>query len=193
MAKSKPAEKSKKLRSTQRKSRRGHDSQESPSSLLRQASILLQTGQPDIALQQVNQVFGLVPENSALSLPAINMLGEILVEIGDVENARAAFLKAVEIDPEGDQDLNFDSEDIGGAAEKFLWLAQLCEEGGKRSVCWYENGMRVLRRRIKLLEDKKQATVGRSRQEIEELLEEQRAKLSNALCGVAEIYMTDLS
>lgn len=192
MAKSKPADKPKKVRSLHRKSHHG-DTQQSPSSLLRQASILLQTGQPDDALKLVNRVFELVPENSASSLPAFSMLGEILVEVGDIENARTAFLKAVEIDPQGDQDLNFDDEDVGGAAEKFLWLAQLCEEGGTESVSWYENGIKVLRRRIGMLEDRKQTSNGKAIHEIDALLDEQRSKLSNALCGVAEIYMTDLS
>lgn len=65
--------------------------------------------------------------------------------------------------------------------EKYLWLAQLSEEGGEESVGWFEKGAEILRR-----------DVGDSSLS-EEAKEEKRKKLAGALCGIIEIYMTDLS
>ena len=123
----------------------------------------------------------LQPDNSkpsAAVLPALNLLGEINVELGDPDSAREAFQAAIVIDPEGAHD----------GAEKFLWMAQLNEEGGAESVRWFEKGIEVLKREISGLEGKKA-----KKDEIEELLEEKRQKIANSLCGIAEVYMTDLS
>jgi tetratricopeptide (TPR) repeat protein len=64
----------------------------------------------------------------------------------------------------------------------------LNEEGGAESVRWFEKGIAVLKREIGELEGK---TVKKA--EVEELLEEKRQKIANSLCGIAEVYMTDLS
>jgi len=92
-------------------------------------------------------------------------------------------MKAADIDPEGEA-----PEELGGGPEKFLWLAQLSEEGGLDSVKWYQKGADVLRKEIK-----KQSREETRSEEQNALLEEQTAKLASALCGIAEIYMTDLS
>ncbi|KAA6406920.1 MAG: hypothetical protein FRX48_09218 [Lasallia pustulata] len=109
------------------------------------------------------------------ALPALTLLAEIHIELGDVEAARSYFLQAVDIDPEG---LAPDG------AEKFLWLAQLCEEGGGESVRWFERGAEVLRREIAVGE-------GKAGRELE--VEEKKRRLAGALCGVVEVWMTDLS
>jgi tetratricopeptide (TPR) repeat protein len=111
------------------------------------------------------------------ALPALNLLGAIYVELGDPDAARDAFKAAVIIDEEG----------VNDGAEKFLWLGQLNEEGGAESVRWFSKGVEVLKREIGELEGKLK------RPEVEELLEEKKQKIANALCGVAEVYMTDLS
>ena len=90
------------------------------------------------------------------------------------------------LDPEGQI-----PEDSGGGVEKFLWLAQLCEEGGRESVGWFERGCAVLRQEIATLENSLSAKKGAV--EIAKEVEERRRKLSGALCGVVEIWMTDLS
>ena len=77
--------------------------------------------------------------------------------------------------------------------EKFLWLAQLSEEGGEESVRWFERGVEVLRREIGDLEERLGGVKGVGREEIEEALEEKRRKIAGALCGIVEVYMTDLS
>ncbi|KAL3485676.1 hypothetical protein BJX62DRAFT_229315 [Aspergillus germanicus] len=106
---------------------------EDPTKLLEQATILLQTGQPDAALSLAQQAFDSSPANSPARLPALNALAEIYVELGEIELARKHFLQAVELDPMGSI-----PEAQGGGAEKFLWLAQLSELGGGDSVQWWE-------------------------------------------------------
>jgi len=116
-------------------------------------------------------------------LPALNLLGEIHVELGDIDTARQYFLQASTIDEDGTT-----GEDIGGGAEKFLWLAQLSEDGGHDSVEWFEKGAMSLRLQIQALLERKSLD-----EEAQAMLEEKRRKLAVALCGVVEVYMTDLS
>jgi tetratricopeptide (TPR) repeat protein len=118
---------------------------------------------------------------SPLSSPlgaALTLLGSIAVETGDIDTARSYFLRAVESDPEGEL-----PDDVGGGAEKFLWLAQLSEEGGQDSVTWFERGAGALRKAIGKAEEEKKG----------EVVEEKKRKLAETLCAVAEVYMTDLS
>lgn len=88
-------------------------------------------------------------------------------------------MKAVTLDPQGEI-----SEEEGGGVEKFLWLAQLCEEGGEESVRWFQRGVEVLNREIAGLEAVGMKGDG---------AEEKKRKLVGALCGIVEVYMTDLS
>lgn len=153
----------------------------SPEELLVQAAVLLQTSQPEEALVAAKRALNLLQPTSkptTAALPALNLLGEINVELGDPQGAQEAFAVAIALDPEGESD----------GAEKFLWMAQLNEEGGVESVRWFKKGVEVLKREISELEGKlvKKA-------EVEELLEEKKQKVANSLCGVAEVYMTDLS
>ncbi|KAJ9214360.1 hypothetical protein DTO166G4_3984 [Paecilomyces variotii] len=154
---------------------------EDPATLLDQATVLLQTGQAEAALPLVERALNLVPANSPNALSALNLIGEVNVELGEIDTARQYFKLAVDIDPEGKI-----PESQGGGAEKFLWLAQLSEEGGKDSVRWYERGVSALRQIIQSLEQSGKA-------EDIALAEEKKRKLANALCAVVEIYMTDLS
>jgi tetratricopeptide (TPR) repeat protein len=164
---------------------------DTPQSLLDQATTLLQTSQPDEALPLAKEALSMLERSDSGSaaevLPALTLVAEIHVELGDVTSAREAFLRAAEIDPDG---LLLPAEKDGGGgggdAEKFLWLAQLCEEGGQRSVDWFERGVGVLRRQIQSLE----ALPGKAG---DAAVEEKKEKLSQALCGIAEVYMTDLS
>lgn len=154
---------------------------EDPAKLLQQATILLQAGQLDEALSLAQQALESAPANSPALLSSQNAVAGIYVEMGEVDLARKHFLRAVELDPTGSI-----PESEGGGAEKFLWLAQLSELGGKDSVQWFEKGVVSLRNDIQQLE----ADAGPA-QVLE--LEEKKGKMATALCGVAEIYMTDLS
>ena len=178
MAKTKPAD-----RKSKKSAKSGASKPKtSPEDLLVQAATFLQTSQPEEALVAARRALNLLQPGtskpSAATLPALNLLGEINVELGDPDSAREAFQAAIIIDPEGAHD----------GAEKFLWMAQLNEEGGAESVRWFEKGIEVLKREIGGLEGK----MGK-KDEVEELVEEKRQKIANSLCGTAEVYMTDLS
>ncbi|KAH9865552.1 hypothetical protein J1614_009137 [Plenodomus biglobosus] len=181
MAKTKPADRKSKKSAKAGASNGTKKAKASPQELLTQAATLLQTSQPEEALVAARRALNLLQPDSkptAAVLPALNLLGEINVELGDPDAAKEAFQAAIVIDPEGAND----------GAEKFLWMAQLNEEGGAESVRWFQKGIEVLKREMSELEGKlvKKA-------EIEELLEEKRQKIANSLCGIAEVYMTDLS
>lgn len=181
MAKTKPSDRKSKKSAKNGASSSSKKPKASPDELLAQAAILLQTSQPDEALVAARRALNLLQPTSTPSiaaLPALNLLGEINVELGDPDSAREAFLAAVLIDPEGASD----------GAEKFLWLAQLNEEGGAESVRWFEKGIEVLKRELGELEGK-----AVKKAENEELMEEKKQKVANSLCGIAEVYMTDLS
>jgi tetratricopeptide (TPR) repeat protein len=183
MAKTKPQERSRKSKKTGKNNDANATPKKpkaSPEALLLQAAALLQTSQPEEALVQARRALNLLQPDSeptVAAIPALNLLGEINVELGDPDAAREAFLVAVQLDEEG----------ISDGAEKFLWLAQINEEGGAESVRWFQKGVEVLKREIGELESKVKKA------EVAEALEEKKKKLANALCGVAEVYMTDLS
>lgn len=179
MAKTKPTD-----RASKKSSKNGASSTKkpktSPETLLLHAAALLQTSEPEEALVQAKRALGLLQptsEPTIAALPALNLIGEINVELGDPDSAREAFTAAVMLDAEGVHD----------GAEKFLWLAQLNEEGGAESVRWFEKGVECLKREIAGLEAKVKTPT------ITDLIEEKKLKMANALCGVAEVYMTDLS
>lgn len=155
----------------------------SPYVLLSEAAYILQQGDIEGAVPKAKRALSLLNPESEDALPALNLLGEIHVELGDIEAARKYFLKAAAIDEDGSV-----SEGVGGGAEKFLWLAQLSEEGGQDSVDWFEKGALSLRIQIQTLLDTKKLDA-----DGEATLLEKRRKLAVALCGVVEVYMTDLS
>ncbi|KAF2691339.1 TPR domain-containing protein [Lentithecium fluviatile CBS 122367] len=153
----------------------------SPEALLIQAATLLQTSQPEDALVAAKRALNLLQptsEPTLAALPALNLIGEINVELGEPEAAREAFQAAITLDEDGEHD----------GAEKFLWLAQLNEEGGAESVRWFEKGVEVLKQELSTLDGKIVKNT-----EAQEALEEKKQKVANALCGIAEVYMTDLS
>lgn len=192
MAKTKPPKKSSKRNTSvlngttvSRANPTSKKSVETPEALLDKATALLHTSQPDEALALSQRALALLQPSTTSSqsaLPALNVIAEIHVELGDVDGARGYFSRAVELDPHGEV-----PEAAGGGADKFLWLAQLCEDGGAESVQWFEKGAAVLRRDIGALEAK---AVG---PDSELIAQDKRQKLANALCGVVEVYMTDLS
>jgi tetratricopeptide (TPR) repeat protein len=188
MGKTRPPERSKLDRRKKKliaEKKRKEKQSVSPQELLTQAADLLQQSDAASALQlataALTHLKALIKTGADLAscLPALNLLGEINVELGDIEAAREYFGQAAQIDNDGDI-----PEELGGGPEKFFWLAQLSEEGGLDSVRWFERGASVLRTEI--------ATLAASG-DAEEALREKKTKLANALCGIAEIYMTDLS
>ncbi|KAL8696032.1 MAG: hypothetical protein Q9201_007856 [Fulgogasparrea decipioides] len=152
---------------------------ESVEELLARGSALVQTSQPEEALPVVLEALhelnleSVYPTQKAL--PTLSLLAEIELELGAVDAARSFFVQAAALDPDGSI-----HESEGGGAEKFFWLAQLSEEGGHDSVSWFEKGITVLRNAIGSMLDTESAA-------------QKRKKMAAALCGVVEIYMTDLS
>ena len=159
-------------------------SQESSESLLTAATSLLITGQPELALLKAKRALRLSQVSGELklcSLPALNLLGETSVQLGDYKGAQAYFIDAITLDPDGKV-----SDETGDGSSKFFWMAQLSDEGGASSISWFEKGANILRREIA------EADKLGSSLECERVLG-MKEKLASALCGMAEIYMTDLS
>jgi tetratricopeptide (TPR) repeat protein len=154
-----------------------------PGLLLHDATSKLQEGDIDRASSQAKRALDITGEGGDFELPALNLLGQIHIELGELESARAYFLRAVARDENGAVD-----ERIGGGPEKFLWLAQLSEDGGADSVRWFERGSASLRKQIQTLSELRNRTL-----EQDASLTEKKRKLAGALCAVAEVYMTDLS
>nr|POE47598.1 putative assembly chaperone of rpl4 [Quercus suber] len=162
-------------------------SSETAEQLYASALDLVEQSQPEEALVQAQKLWSCVQTRSATeTLPALNLLGEICIELGDEEGAREHFAKAVSLDPEGKI-----PETMGGGAEKFLWLAQLCEDGGKTSVHWFERGAKALQYEIAELE--RGDVTAFTEEQLLMMRVEKKRKLANALCGIVEVYMTDLS
>ncbi|KAF2973029.1 hypothetical protein GQX73_g542 [Xylaria multiplex] len=158
----------------------------SPQVLVKAAESQLQEGNVQDAATLAEKALEGSSPGSDDALSALNFLGQINLELGDFDTARAYLLRAVAIDEDGTKD-----ESVGGGPEKFLSLAQLSEEGGKDSVGWFEKGAAALKKRIQDLENIKGKGKNSDKQTI--LLDELRKKLAMTLCSVAEVYMTDLS
>ncbi|KAF9869780.1 TPR domain-containing protein [Colletotrichum karsti] len=154
-----------------------------PALLLVDASTKLQEGDLEKAVTAAKKALDGTGSGGDYELAAVNLLGQISIEMGEIDDARAYFMKAVELDQDGSLD-----ERIGGGPEKFLWLAQLSEDGGQDSVKWFERGASSLRGQIQTL-----AELPKRNEEQEAQLEERKRKLGGTLCAVAEVFMTDLS
>nr|WOD46430.1 hypothetical protein [Trichoderma atroviride] len=151
--------------------------------LLADAETQYEVGNLDEAIALASKALEQTGEGGDFELKALNLLGVLNVEDGEVEQAREYFLRAVKLDEEGILE-----EKIGGGPEKFLFLAQLSEEGGQDSVQWFERGASALRKQIQTLNDITNRTP-----EQQAALDEMQSKLGGVLCAVAEVYMTDLS
>ena len=149
--------------------------------LLTEAANLFAQSRSDEALPLAEKALRRLEQGEQSSVSGANatcLLAEIQLEAGEAEEARRSFAKAISTDASGD--------DIG--ADAFLWLAQLSEEGGKESIAYYEKANTILRRQIA-----RQADLTRAGEEEELEIAEANGKLSEALCSMAEVYMTDLS
>lgn len=152
-----------------------------------QAVGMLEVGDAEGAAKVARTAYDHIGDNGRQAGAALSLLGQIHVELGEVDSARQFFLSAVKVDEDGSL-----PEDLGGGAEKFLWLAQLSEEGGQDSVGWFERGAAALRAQIQTLTDALESRP-LTRDEQEAAINEKRRKLADTLCAVAEVYMTDLS
>ncbi|UNI14980.1 hypothetical protein JDV02_001555 [Purpureocillium takamizusanense] len=157
--------------------------QPGPGAILADAETQLDVGNLDEAIVLAARALEATGSGGDYELRALNLLGILHVEAGDVDEARSFFQRAVELDGDGMVD-----EKVGGGPEKFLLLAQLSEDGGQDSVRWFERGAATLRKQIQALSDLPSRTPDQ-----QATLEEKQNKLGGVLCAVAEVYMTDLS
>ncbi len=98
------------------------------------------------------------------SVRALQMAATILLEAGDVESAKHCLGRAVAVEPETGHG-------------KYFSLAQIF--GGREALQLYQKGIEIAART-------------RDATKEEEKLREISRELSNGLCSVAELYMTDL-
>ncbi|KAK3362849.1 hypothetical protein B0T25DRAFT_20186 [Lasiosphaeria hispida] len=155
--------------------------------LLAKATALLEVGDPEGAAKAAGTAYDHIGEKGRLAGAALSLLGQISVELGDIEKACEYFTRAVALDEDGVL-----PEEEGGGPEKFLWLAQLSGEGGQDSVSWYQRGASALRTQIQVLGEQLGSLPYTRDQQAAAISEKQR-KLADTLCAVAEVYMTDLS
>lgn len=155
----------------------------SPATILEDAETLFAVGNIDEAITLATKALEETGKGGDFELRSLNLLGLLHVESGDVDEARSFFEQAVKLDDDGTAD-----EKIGGGPEKFLFLAELSEEGGQDTVQWFERGAAALRKQIQTL-----AQMSNRTPEQEMTYEEKQLKLGGVLCAVAEVYMTDLS
>ena len=155
----------------------------SPATMLEDAETLFAVGNIDEAISLAFKALEETGKGGDFELRSLNLLGLLHVENGDVEEARNFFEQAIKLDEDGTAD-----EKVGGGPEKFLFLAELSEEGGQDTVEWFERGAAALRKQIQNL-----AGISNRTEEQEAAYQEKQLKLGGVLCAVAEVYMTDLS
>ena len=126
--------------------------------LLSKANDLLDTFQPDVALTFCQKAFDQEPGNVLV----LQTLASILLELGQVEQARTHLLTSLDVEPQS-------------GYEKFLALAQISE--GMEALHYYQKGFGVLKG---------------EREVYEMSQEEGDGKLASILCSQAELWMTDL-
>jgi tetratricopeptide (TPR) repeat protein len=194
MAPTRPAKKAKaKSRNQAKKSTQGPS--KPVKELLAEATFLLEQGDAPGAVTVARRALDAALENDdTRACAAYNLLGEANVELGEIDAARAYFLDAAKQDEDGTL-----PEELGGGPEKFNWLAQLSDEGGADSVQWFERAAACLRNQVQALteaaaEARRKGSAHRTaEEELERKATEKKHKLSETLCAVAEVYMTDLS
>ncbi|KAI5780487.1 hypothetical protein EDC01DRAFT_668236 [Geopyxis carbonaria] len=132
--------------------------------LLAAATALLHDqSSPTEALAVASHALSLDPDN----VPTLELLAEIQTELGDVASAYDLYSRAATLAP-------------STGPEKFLWLAQLTPDGGESAVAHYTTAVSILRSLL--------ATPAAAA-DAERALPK---KLVSALCGLAELYMSDL-
>lgn len=192
-----PTRPSKKLKAKNRnKARKPTAAPSKPAKeLLAEATAHLEQGDALNAINVAKQALEVaLDSDDSRACAAYNLLGEINVELGEIDTARTCFLQAAKIDEDGAL-----AEELGGGPEKFNWLAQLSEEGGADSVKWFDKAACALRAQIQLLTNavaeakRKGSAHGAVEKELEAKIDEKKRKLSETLCAVTEVYMTDLS
>ncbi|XP_014877959.1 probable assembly chaperone of rpl4 [Poecilia latipinna] len=109
------------------------------------------------------------------NLQALDMLGHICSELGDMQKAKSVFLRAIDLSP-----------DVGHS--KYMYLGQI--HTGQEAVDYYTRGIQVLLSVLEKQETEAQAGAAGTTDENDEV--PSRKDVSVAYCSLAEIYLTDL-
>lgn len=164
--------------------------------LLSEAEELLERSQPELALSlaeeavtrleanesdyaSIEKLLQLAAQDKPTLPQALVINADIQLALGNAGRAEKRYLRAAELDPEGQL----------VSAEPWLQLAQLNEQGGKQSIAYFDKAIEIMKNEIEVLEDDESMLVDGSK----EVIEIRRSKVADALCGMTEIYMTDLS
>ncbi|ANB13814.1 hypothetical protein AWJ20_4761 [Sugiyamaella lignohabitans] len=118
-----------------------------------------------------------------VKLEALHLIGEAYLENGDPKNAFECFSKCAELDPDGSK----------GGMEKFLWLGQL--SGGEPGLKWFEKGLHGLRNALTEVNNKAASSSkvnGDNDLQMQFQVKLLHKKINEALCGMIEVWMTDL-
>lgn len=135
------------------------------------------TSQPLMAIEKLQKHLSTTPDD----LLALQLLGEALLEIGEPEQAYSHIKIAADADPDGSK----------GGYEKFLWLGQLV--GGRQGIDWYNKGNEGLKQDIANDEQKLgSGSLDQDSDQTKQALAYKKRKLCETLCGIVEIWMTDL-
>lgn len=169
-------------------------SQKTTETLLEEAATHLEHSQPEQALPLVQEALRRLEadtsayaeidtllkdaaQEKATFPTALTLGGDICLALGDVDKARAQYELAVQIDPNG----------ALVSAEPYLQLAQLCEDGGKKSIYYFDKAIEVMKNEIEVLDEQMDI------EGTQEILDSRRLRIADALCAMTEVYMTDLS
>jgi tetratricopeptide (TPR) repeat protein len=168
--KPKAKSKSTKLSPAEQKTRKqDQTSTKSITSLCSRARAALEEGEISTAHDLASRACTILPKDSPNVHP-IELLGEIQIELGEIEQARECFLEAVRRkEGSGEKEL--------GEEGKFLWLGQLSSE--EEAEKWYNLGVQVLLRLIDAITE-------------EEKIKPVKEKISEVYCSLIELYLTDL-
>lgn len=114
----------------------------------------------DQALMHYEKALSQEPENTAL----LDAAGEVLLEIGQVDQARDVFTRSVQLQP-------------AGSYMPYMYLAQLSQ--GVDAVACYDRGLHLLNTELQGAPPEDAALAIQT-------------KLAEGLCAKAELFMTDL-
>jgi hypothetical protein len=170
----KPKQKSKSTKlspEAQRAKLKAKRTAESITDLCSRARSALEDGEIDTAHELATKACGVLKADSPNVHP-IELLGEIKIELGEIEQARECFLEAVRR-RENVAEQNIEAGEEG----KFLWLGQLSSE--EEAVKWYNRGVDTLLQLVGTIAGDKQ------RKPIHQ-------KISEVYCSLIELYLTDL-
>jgi predicted Zn-dependent protease len=115
----------------------------------------------NIALTKIQQALQKYPQNTVL----LDLLGEVSMDSGNVQAAKQAFKKSIQLNPQD-------------GYTKYMYLAQISE--GKEAIQLFHKGIALLQQ-MKLSPEKYGIP-----------LPKLQSLIADALCSIVEIYMTDL-